>query len=88
MLEFGLPRGVWRPLWELYVRIGLPTAGRLISPAWHDAGRILGPSIRGFHAAWPAARLEPLWRDAGMEDVHAKRLSLGGGLVMWARRSA
>ena len=24
MLEFGLPRGVWRPLWELYVRVGLP----------------------------------------------------------------
>src|SRR4249919_2130143 len=22
-LEFGLPRGVWRPLWELWVRVGL-----------------------------------------------------------------
>ena len=31
-LEFGLPRGVWRPLWELYVRVGLPVAGRVISP--------------------------------------------------------
>jgi demethylmenaquinone methyltransferase/2-methoxy-6-polyprenyl-1,4-benzoquinol methylase len=88
MLEFGLPRGIWRALWELYVRIGLPTAGRLISPAWHDAGRILGPTIRRFHQDWPAERLEPAWREAGMEDVHAKRLSLGGGLVMWARRSA
>jgi demethylmenaquinone methyltransferase/2-methoxy-6-polyprenyl-1,4-benzoquinol methylase len=88
MLEFGLPRGVWRPLWELWVRIGLPTAGRLISPAWHDAGRILGPSIRGFHHHWPPDRLEPAWRNAGMEDVHTRRLSVGGGLVMWARRSA
>src|SRR6478672_9335911 len=26
MLEFGLPRGAWRPLWELYVRAGLPSA--------------------------------------------------------------
>jgi demethylmenaquinone methyltransferase/2-methoxy-6-polyprenyl-1,4-benzoquinol methylase len=85
MLEFGLPRGVWRPLWELYVRIGLPTAGRLISPAWHDAGRILGPSIRGFHARHPD--LEPLWSAAGIEDVHTQRLSLGGGLVMWGRRA-
>ena len=24
-LEFGLPRGVWRPLWELYVRVGFPS---------------------------------------------------------------
>ena len=29
-LEFGVPRGVWRPLWELWVRVGLPGAGRLI----------------------------------------------------------
>ena len=87
MLEFGLPRGVWRPLWELYVRIGLPTAGRLISPAWHEVGRILGPSIRDFHRDWPPARLEPAWRSAGIEDVHAQRLSLGGGLVMWGSRA-
>src|SRR4051794_18650986 len=87
-LEFGLPRGVWRPLWEAWVRVGLPTAGRLISPAWHDAGRILGPSIRGFHSDWPPSRLEPAWRNAGMEDVRTERLSVGGGLVMWARRSA
>jgi demethylmenaquinone methyltransferase/2-methoxy-6-polyprenyl-1,4-benzoquinol methylase len=85
MLEFGLPRGGWRPLWELWVRVGLPTAGRLISPAWRDAGRILGPSIRGFHARHPD--LEPMWRAAGIEDVRTQRLSLGGGLVMWGRRA-
>src|SRR5581483_2625089 len=44
MLEFGLPAGVWRPLWELYVRAGLPAAGRLVSPGWHEVGRFLGPS--------------------------------------------
>ena len=47
MLEFGLPRGVWRPLWELYVRVGLPAAGAVISPGWHEVGDFLGPSIRG-----------------------------------------
>ena len=49
-LEFGLPRGLWRPLWELYVRVGLPVAGRLISPGWHEVGAFLGPSIRELHA--------------------------------------
>src|SRR5438128_4378705 len=49
MLEFGLPRGPARLAWELYVRAGLPLSGRLISPAWHEVGRILGPSIRSFH---------------------------------------
>jgi demethylmenaquinone methyltransferase/2-methoxy-6-polyprenyl-1,4-benzoquinol methylase len=87
MLEFGLPRGPARAAWELYVRVGLPLAGRLISPAWHDVGRILGPSIRSFHESWPPERLEPAWRAAGMEDVESRRLSLGGGLVMWGTRA-
>ena len=87
MLEFGLPRGIWRPLWELYVRVGLPAAGRVISPGWHEVGRFLGPSIRDFHARHPAEELLGLWRDAGIDDVHARRLSVGGGLVVWGRRA-
>jgi demethylmenaquinone methyltransferase/2-methoxy-6-polyprenyl-1,4-benzoquinol methylase len=85
MLEFGLPRGLWRPLWELYVRVGLPTAGRLISPGWHEVGSFLGPSIRGFHARHPS--LPALFREAGIVDVQAKRLSLGGGIVVWGRKA-
>ena len=27
-LEFCVPRGAWRPLWDLYVGVGLPLAGR------------------------------------------------------------
>lgn len=87
MLEFGLPRGVWRPLWELYVRVGLPLAGGVVSPAWREVGSFLGPSIRGFHERLPAPRLLELWREAGIEDVHARRLSVGGGLVVWGRRA-
>ena len=86
MLEFDVPRGVWRPLWNLWVGVGLPVAGRLISPGWHDVGRFLGPSIRGFHAAYPEAALRALWRDAGIAEVRLRRLSLGGGVVMWGRR--
>jgi demethylmenaquinone methyltransferase / 2-methoxy-6-polyprenyl-1,4-benzoquinol methylase len=87
MLEFGLPRGVWRPLWELYVRVGLPAAGAVVSPGWSEAGSFLGPSIRGFWERWPEPRLLNAWRDAGVADVQARRLSVGGGIVVWGRRA-
>jgi len=83
MLEFDVPRGVWRPLWELYVRVGLPLAGAVVSPAWREVGEFLGPSIRRFHER---VSLEQLWRDAGLDAVRARRLSLGGGVVVWGIR--
>jgi demethylmenaquinone methyltransferase/2-methoxy-6-polyprenyl-1,4-benzoquinol methylase len=86
MLEFGLPRSVWRGPWELYVRVGLPLAGRLISPGWHEVGAFLGKSIRDFHARYPHGQLLRMWHDAGTTDVRSRRLSLGGGLVVWGRR--
>lgn len=84
MLEFGLPRGLARPAWELWVRAGLPAAGAVISPGWREVGSFLGPSIRDFHRRYD---LPELWRAAGLEDVRAQRLSLGGGLVMWGRKA-
>jgi demethylmenaquinone methyltransferase/2-methoxy-6-polyprenyl-1,4-benzoquinol methylase len=87
MLEFGLPRGAWRPLWELYVRVGLPAAGAVVSPGWGGVGRFLGPSIRDFWRQWPEPRLLDAWREAGVADVRARRLSLGGGIVVWGRRA-
>jgi demethylmenaquinone methyltransferase/2-methoxy-6-polyprenyl-1,4-benzoquinol methylase len=86
MLEFGLPRGVWRPLWELYVRVGLPGAGAIVSPSWGGVGRFLGPSIRGFWREWPEPRLLDAWREAGISDVRAQRMSIGGGIVVWGTR--
>jgi demethylmenaquinone methyltransferase/2-methoxy-6-polyprenyl-1,4-benzoquinol methylase len=85
-LEFGLPRGVWRPLWELWTRAGLPAAGRMIGDGWHEVGAFLNPSIRRFYDQWPVRRLLAAWRDAGIEDVQTRRLSLGGGVVTWGRR--
>jgi demethylmenaquinone methyltransferase / 2-methoxy-6-polyprenyl-1,4-benzoquinol methylase len=85
-LEFALPRGVWRPLWEAWTRVGLPVAGRLIGHGWHQVGTFLNPSIRGFYEHWPEPRLLAAWREAGIEDVSARRLSLGGGLVTWGRK--
>jgi demethylmenaquinone methyltransferase / 2-methoxy-6-polyprenyl-1,4-benzoquinol methylase len=84
MLEFAVPRGPWRPLWELYVRVGLPLAGAAVSTAWRNVGRFLGPSIRTFHAE---VSLEDLWRSAGIADVHTRRLSVGGGIVVWGTRA-
>jgi demethylmenaquinone methyltransferase / 2-methoxy-6-polyprenyl-1,4-benzoquinol methylase len=86
-LEFAVPRGVWRPLWELYVRAGLPAAGRVLSPGWAEVGDFLGPSIREFYGEYPEARLLELWWDAGVRDVRARRLSLGGGIVTWGHRA-
>ena len=87
MLEFGLPRGLWRPLWELYVRAGLPAAGAAVSPSWGGVGRFLGPSIREFWRQWPEPRLLDTWRAAGLDEVRLQRLSLGGGVVVWGRRA-
>jgi demethylmenaquinone methyltransferase / 2-methoxy-6-polyprenyl-1,4-benzoquinol methylase len=84
MLEFGLPRGIWRPLWDLYVGVALPAAGLAFGRSWWGVGRFLGPSIRNFHERVP---LLDLWRDAGIVDVRARRLSLGGGLVVWGTRA-
>ncbi len=85
-LEFCVPRGVWRPLWDLYVGVGLPAAGRLVSPGWHEVGRFLGPSIRGFYEHWPLERQLRAWQGAGVQDVRARRLSLGGGIVIWGTK--
>jgi hypothetical protein len=51
-----------------------------VSPGWRDVGVFLGPSIRGFHETWS---VDDVWRDAGITDVHARRMSLGGGVVVW-----
>jgi demethylmenaquinone methyltransferase/2-methoxy-6-polyprenyl-1,4-benzoquinol methylase len=88
MLEFGMPQGIWRPLWELYVRVGLPAAGTFVSPAWREVGSFLGPSIRGFYEQYPVGRVLDLWREAGLHDVQARRLSLGGGIVVWGTRTS
>jgi demethylmenaquinone methyltransferase / 2-methoxy-6-polyprenyl-1,4-benzoquinol methylase len=88
MLEFGVPR---RPLpraaWEAYVRLGLPLAGRVVSPGWAEVGGFLGPSIKAFWERWPAERLRGVWEGAGIRDVQARLPSLGGGVVMWGVRA-
>src|SRR5262245_16199721 len=87
MLEFGVPDGLARPLWDLYVDVGLPLAGRMLGRGWDEVGDFLGGSIRDFWSRYPLERQLELWHGAGLEYVETRRLSLGGGVVMWGRKS-
>jgi demethylmenaquinone methyltransferase/2-methoxy-6-polyprenyl-1,4-benzoquinol methylase len=86
-LEFGVPPPLWRLPWELWVRAGLPAAGVVIGGGWREVGTFLGPSIRDFYERWPLPRLTDAWRAAGIVGVQTYKLSLGGGVVTWGRRS-
>jgi demethylmenaquinone methyltransferase / 2-methoxy-6-polyprenyl-1,4-benzoquinol methylase len=85
-LEFFVPRGAWLWAWRLYTRLALPALGGLAGRQWWDVGRFLGPSIEGFYARHPLDRQLELWRDAGIADVTARGLSLGGGVVICGTR--
>jgi demethylmenaquinone methyltransferase/2-methoxy-6-polyprenyl-1,4-benzoquinol methylase len=86
MVEFAVPeRTLPRDAWRLHTRVGLPLLGRLVSPAWFEVGRFLGPSIEEFYVRVPS--LSSLWRAAGIRDVHERRMSFGAGLVMWGVRN-
>ncbi len=87
-LEFGVPeRPLARLAWRFYTAVGLPALGRLCSRDWAAVGRFLGPSIAGYYARHPLSAIAGYWRDAGLGDIHVRRMSLGGGVVMSATRS-
>ena len=79
-------RPLWRPLWWLYTRIGLPGLGRLFGRDWYEVGRFLGPSIEALYERWPLERQLELWEGAGISQVRQRRMSLGGGVVTWGVR--
>jgi demethylmenaquinone methyltransferase/2-methoxy-6-polyprenyl-1,4-benzoquinol methylase len=87
-LEFGVPPAALpRAAWELYVRVGLPAAASLISPAWGQVGGFLSSSIHRFYERLPLERQLELWHEAGVEAIRGRRLSFGGGIVIWGRRA-
>lgn len=89
-LEFLLPPNpLWRGAWYCYTRLVLPVAGYLTGgEEWWKVGRFLGPSISHHYRRYPVSWTERAWRDAGIDGVGIRRMSLGGGLVMWGRRCA
>jgi demethylmenaquinone methyltransferase/2-methoxy-6-polyprenyl-1,4-benzoquinol methylase len=86
-LEFGVPDAPVRLLWDLYVGGVLPLAGRALRRGWDEVGGFLGGSIREYRERYPLDRQLELWRAADLRDVEVRRLSLGGGVVMWGQRS-
>ena len=81
MIEFGVPRAaVLRALWRVHTRVALPLVGRVVSPAWFEVGRFLGPSIEELHELEPD--LVGLWEAAGIRDVRLHGMSFGAGIVM------
>ncbi len=86
-LDFQVPENpVVRGLWYLYTRAVLPLATRLVSPGWREVGGFLGPNISRFGRSYPVGALEQMWSELGIEDIHVKRLSLGGAVVMWGTK--
>ncbi len=87
-LEFGVPpRPVPHLAWRFYTAVGLPVLGRVFSREWYEVGRFLGPSIAGFYERHPLEEIVEYWQRAGLQDVRVRRMSLGGGVVMSARRA-
>ena len=86
MVEFSVPTSPpLRAAWRIHTRTGLPLIGRLVSPAWFEVGRFLGPNIEQFHSDEPD--LAHLWQRSGIGDVQQRNLSFGAGLVMWGVRN-
>jgi demethylmenaquinone methyltransferase/2-methoxy-6-polyprenyl-1,4-benzoquinol methylase len=82
MVEFGVPSSPpLRALWRVHTRVALPLLGRLVSPAWLEVGRFLGPNIEQLYAQEPD--LVSLWQRSGIDQVAERRISFGAGLVMW-----
>jgi demethylmenaquinone methyltransferase/2-methoxy-6-polyprenyl-1,4-benzoquinol methylase len=89
-LEFNVPGSrFWHFWWVGYTRMVLPVAGWLTGGRqWFDVGRFLGPNISAHYRRYPVSWTVDAWHRAGMVDVGARPMSLGGGLVMWGTRAA
>jgi demethylmenaquinone methyltransferase / 2-methoxy-6-polyprenyl-1,4-benzoquinol methylase len=86
-LEFGVPKGLAHPLWDLYVKAALPLAGRLLRNGWPEVGDFLGGSIRDYWQHHPLDRQLEWWYAAGLRAVEVRRLSFGAAVVMWGRKT-
>ncbi|HEY4098885.1 MAG TPA: class I SAM-dependent methyltransferase [Baekduia sp.] len=87
-LEFAVPAApVWRALWMAYVRVGLPALGGIVSREWRETGAFLARSIPEFYTRYSREDVARLWVEAGIEPVHVRPMSLGGGIVMWGTRA-
>ena len=89
-LEFAVPTSRWWLwMWRLYTRLVLPTAGMLLGGRpWFEVGRFLGPNIEDHYRRFPLPAHLAAWSAAGIGSVGVRRMSLGGGIVMWGQVAA
>ena len=86
-LEFGVPP------WRRRARRGGCTRRRSAGARtaglreWARSARSSARASRGFYARHPPAAIVGYWREAGLQDVRVRRMSLGGGIVMSATKS-
>ena len=82
-LEFHVPGNrIWHAAWLLYTRVVMPIEGALVSRHWYRVGRFLGPSISRLYQLFPLADQLSMWRDAGLDPVRYRTMSLGGAVVI------
>jgi demethylmenaquinone methyltransferase/2-methoxy-6-polyprenyl-1,4-benzoquinol methylase len=86
-MEFLLPESrFWRFWWWGFTRLLLPVGGWLTGGReWFEVGRFLGPNISAHYKRYPLSWTVKAWKRAGFVEVGVRRMSLGGGLVMWGR---
>ncbi len=89
-LEFLRPASpLWRGLWWCYTRGLLPAAGLVTGGReWWSVGRFLGPSISTHYKRYPVEWTVDAWKRAGLSRIGIRKMSLGGGLVMWGTRAS
>ena len=88
-LEFFVPQNpALYVLWLLHTRLVMPAATRFGPRGWREAGSFLGPSISAFYRNHTLQGVGDMWASAGLSEVQAKLLSLGGAVVMWGRKEA
>lgn len=88
-LDFFVPPNlIWRCSWWCYTRLLLPLGGLLTGGVeWFRVGKFLGPNISSHYRRFSLDDTIEAWNHAGIEDVHVRLMSLGGGVVMWGTRS-
>jgi demethylmenaquinone methyltransferase/2-methoxy-6-polyprenyl-1,4-benzoquinol methylase len=88
-LEFSVPsQPFWRFWWSGYTRLVLPAAGYITGGRdWYRVGRFLEPSISAHDREYGTQWMRRAWARAGFVDVAVRSMSLGGGLVMWGRKT-
>lgn len=87
-LEFHVPQNPWwYSLWWLYTRSILPVAGWITGGRqWFRVGRFLGPNISNHYQRYSVEWTAKAWSQAGIDAIGIRRMSLGGGLVMWGEK--